>query len=331
MRGILMDKFDLVIFGNCATVQILKFKTMPRIGRTETAVNAKADEIFYGGCSFNVFCGLSKLGVRTYPVLTYADIRFKDRIYEICRENDLPTEAIEGPPSRSYSTCLMLQDEDCNHITMIYHFGEDSDQEAVEEYPHAIKPEYFEKAAMALMVMGNPATGYEIMRQVKRTGIPLAFSYRNDPHLLPKELLDEILPETEVLFTNEIEAEYLEGLYGFKKITDWFHKGKARVIVTTLGKAGCVVYEKENNGAYHSVRIPATESDIGCVDTVGAGDGFVAGFLYGYIHGKPLEVCAQFGSTVSSFVIEKDGSTTNLPTVQQMLERNRRRTDAKEE
>lgn len=326
-----MEKFDFVIFGNCATVQILKFKRMPQIGRTETAVNANADEIFFGGCSFNVFCGLSKLGVRSYPVLTYADIRFQDKIYEICRTYGLPTEAIEGPPSRSYSTCIMLQDEERNHITMMYHFGEDSGQKAVEEYPHTIKPEYFEKAKMALMVMGNPATGYEIIRQVRRTGIPLAFSYRNDPHLLPKELLDEILPETEVLFTNEIEAEYLEQLYGMKKITEWFQTGKAKVIVTTLGKDGCIVYEKEGDGAYKSVRVPITKSNAESIDAVGAGDGFVAGFLYGYIRSKPVDICAQYGNTVSSFVIEKDGSTTNLPTVAQMLERNGKRPDAKEE
>lgn len=326
-----MEKFDFVIFGNCATIQFLKFEQMPKIGQTETAYNPKADEIFYEGCSFNVFYGLTKLGARTYPVLTYADPRFKDKVYEICDEYSLPTEAIEGPPTRSYSTCLILQDKNHDHITMMYHFGEDSDQQIVEKYPHTVKLEYFDKAKMALMVMGNPAVSFQVMEQVKKKGIPLAFSYRNDPLLLPKELLDEILPEAEIFFTNEIEAEYLQNLYEMKSITEWFKQGKAKVIVTTLGKDGCKVYEKIGTDSYRTITVPITDNGVGAVSTVGAGDGFVSGFMYGYINGKSLETCAQYGSTVSSFVIEKDGSTTNLPTLEQMLERNKKRPDARED
>jgi sugar/nucleoside kinase (ribokinase family) len=77
--------------------------------------------------------------------------------------------------------------------------------------------------------------------------------------------------------------------------------------------------------------VPVTECEGPCVDTVGAGDGYVAGFMYGYSKGKSLELCAQYGSTVSSFVIEKRGSTTNLPTLVQMLSRNSRRPDARNE
>ena len=326
-----MKKHDLVVFGNCATVQMLKFKDMPHIGQTETAVNPFADEIFYGGCAFNVFYGLTRLGVKSYPVLTYADIRFKDKIYEICREYGLETDAIEGPPIRSYSTCLMLEDSSQNHITIMYHFGEDSDKESVEFCPHTIKPEYFRDSKMALMVMGNPGTGYQLTEEIRKSGIPLAFSYRNDPRLLPKKLLDEILPLAEVLFTNEAEAEYLEKLYGQKHITDWFATGKAKVIVTTLGKNGSRIYSKNEDGTYNTVEVPITCAKNGAISAVGAGDGYVAGFMYGYINGKSLELCGQYGSTLSSFVLEKEGSTTNLPTLEQLLARNAQRPDALEE
>ncbi len=326
-----MDRFDFVVFGNCATVQMLKFKQMPVVGVTDTAINPRADEIFYGGCAFNVFYALARLGAKVFPAMTYADIRFKDKIYEICDEYGLPSYAVTGPPTRSYSTCLMLEDAERNHITIMYRFGEDSDRDTGERYPIEIKSEYFERSKMAVMVMGTPTTGFKIVEEVKKSGIPLAFSYRNDPVLLPKELLAEILPQTEVLFTNETEAEYLTGLFGMKRITDLFETGLAKVIVTTLGKRGCVVYEKKRVGAFASTVVPVTETPVGNVDAVGAGDGFVAGFLYGYAKGKPACVCAQYGSTVSSFVIERIGSTTNLPTLEQMLERNRQRLDAEEE
>ncbi len=326
-----MKKHDFAVFGNCATVQMLKFKDMPHIGQTETALNPFADELFYGGCAFNVFYCLTRLGVDSLPVLTYADIRFKDKLYEICDEYGLDTSAIEGPPTRSYSTCLMLEDGQQNHITIMYHFGEDSDQGTVEFKPHTIKPEYFQNAKIALMVMGTPATGYKICEEVRKSGIPLAFSYRNDPRLLPKELLAEILPLSEVVFTNEVEAEYLTGLFELKDMTDWFEKGRAKVVVTTLGGRGSRVYHKEEDGSVSFIEVPITKTEAGCLSAVGAGDAFVAGFMYGYVNGKSLELCAQLGSTLSSFVIEKEGSTTNLPTLEQLLARNATRPDARED
>lgn len=60
---------------------------------------------------------------------------------------------------------------------------------------------------------------------------------------------------------------------------------------------------------------PATQE----IRAIGAGDAYVAGFLYGMSQGCDPVTCAQYGSTVSSFIIEDDGSTTNAPTLQQML------------
>lgn len=324
------EKYDFVIFGNCATVQVLKFDKMPEICETVTASNPFADEIYYGGCSFNVFYAMAKLGINIYPALTYADPRFEQKIFDICREYGLPTDGIEGPRNKCYTTCLMLQDEDRCHITMMYHFGEDSDKTCISErYLHDIKPEYFENSETVIMVMSSPSVGYKIMEQVRAHGNPLVFSYRNDPVLLPKELLDEILPETTVLLCNETEAEYLAELYSMEHITDWFERGRAEVIVVTQGKKGSIVYTQNESGNVAGIPVPVTENEVGNIDAIGAGDSFVAGFLYGMVNEKSYETCAQYGSTVSSFVIEKDGSTTNLPTAEQLLERNNKRPDAR--
>ena len=114
-------------------------------------------------------------------------------------------------------------------------------------------------------------------------------------------------------------------------MTDWFNLGKAKVIVTTLGKNGSRIFHKEEDGSVSVIEVPITKTAVGNVSAVGAGDGFVAGFLYGYVNGKSLQLCGQLGSTLSSFVIEKEDSTTNLPTLEQLLERNNGRPDAREE
>ena len=86
--------------------------------------------------------------------------------------------------------------------------------------------------------------------------------------------------------------------------------------------------DKKATQSAQPVHRQITSGGNGFVDAVGAGDGFVAGFLYGMSRKKPLPVCAQYGSTLASFVIECDGSTTNLPDEEALLARNQTRPDA---
>ena len=50
------------------------------------------------------------------------------------------------------------------------------------------------------------------------------------------------------------------------------------------------------------------------VDPTGAGDSYKAGFVSRLIYGASLEEAAKFASSVSSFVVEKQGCQTNMPT-----------------
>lgn len=57
------------------------------------------------------------------------------------------------------------------------------------------------------------------------------------------------------------------------------------------------------------------------VDPTGAGDSFKAGFWYGYLNGKSLNECIEYASTIASFIVEKQGSQTNIPTIDELKHR----------
>lgn len=119
----------------------------------------------------------------------------------------------------------------------------------------------------------------------------------------------------------------MENLYGYCAITDLFRFGQTEIIIKTMGAQGSVVYVKEA-GSVREYHVPITSPATQEIQAIGAGDAYVAGFLYGMSQGCDPVTCAQYGSTVSSFIIEDDGSTTNAPTLQQMLARNAARPDA---
>ena len=57
------------------------------------------------------------------------------------------------------------------------------------------------------------------------------------------------------------------------------------------------------------------------VDPTGAGDAFAGATLTALINGYSPEASAKVGSVVSSFVVEKNGCQTNLPSWKTMLQR----------
>jgi len=76
------------------------------------------------------------------------------------------------------------------------------------------------------------------------------------------------------------------------------------VLVTTLGKAGCLIESNKHN-INKKVEAFVVKK---VVDPTGAGDAFRAGFLYGYIRNWNLEKCAIFGNLLGSYAIKKHGT-----------------------
>ena len=71
-----------------------------------------------------------------------------------------------------------------------------------------------------------------------------------------------------------------------------------KIAVATFGEEGSLAYDKDGYHVGHIV--PAKE----VVNTVGAGDSFIAGFLYGILNDRTVEECLQKGAQVASSVVE---------------------------
>ena len=58
-------------------------------------------------------------------------------------------------------------------------------------------------------------------------------------------------------------------------------------------------------------------------DTTGAGDAFRGGFYSGLWRSMPQRDCLLLGAATASFVVERQGPQTNVPTFEQAWERAR--------
>lgn len=131
-----------------------------------------------------------------------------------------------------------------------------------------------------------------------------------------KDPLMQVLPYVDILFGNETEALTFGKEQGFKTedIKEIAQKTQAlpkansnrpRIVVFTQGENDTIVATADKVVAF-----PVLEIDQALiVDTNGAGDAFVGGFLSQLVYNRPLEECIRAAHYAANVVIRRSGCT----------------------
>ncbi|XP_070501096.1 adenosine kinase [Chironomus tepperi] len=128
-----------------------------------------------------------------------------------------------------------------------------------------------------------------------------------------------MVQKADIIFGNRDEFEELATINGFQSmddlISDLFGKysksHRQKVVIVTDG-ADPVIYMCGNKNGYESNTVDVPQVNIeDIVDTTGAGDSFVAGFLYAHMKGEDVKSCIEVGCKISAAVIRTIGC--NLP------------------
>ena len=138
----------------------------------------------------------------------------------------------------------------------------------------------------------------------RKVALTLSDSFCVDRHRA--DFLDLVKNNIDILFSNEDE---IKALYQVDSINDALHKLRddCEFAAVTRNEHGSVVIDGEE------VVIIDAEPVDSVVDATGAGDMYAAGFLFGFVRGKPIEQCGKIGSIVASEVISHMGSRPLVP------------------
>lgn len=297
------NKKDLLVIGHTAIDYIMTVEKFPI---PNSSIPIETMKIFHGGAGANVAMVGGKLGLET-SIISAVGRKFPNSEYERqMKELNINTEWMIISETEDTPTAFGMTNEKKDQIFYFY-WG------AGKEFATSVPSQEGIKSSQAVhLATGDPTFNQKSSVIAKENEKIVSFDPGQDLNMYDAQKLKNILKNCTILFANHYEIERIEKILSCD--IDKLRELGPKIVVKTSGKDGSTIYTNKEKIKVDSIYRPA-------IDPTGAGDSYRAGFLYKYIKGHDLEECAKFASSVSSFIVEKQGCQTNLPTYNETTER----------
>ncbi|AUG79661.1 carbohydrate kinase [Kitasatospora sp. MMS16-BH015] len=157
--------------------------------------------------------------------------------------------------------------------------------------------------------------GLDLYEEIHRRGLTSSTDLHDwdgeNPHHLPYALGSDLV----FLSVAGCRERYVELM---RRI---LAEGRAELVVATDGARGSHLLRR---GASSPVHVPAVDPGRPVLDTNGAGDAYVSGFLHARLAGAPALDCARSGAVAGAHACTSAGTHTDFVTATQLAERLRR-------
>ncbi len=292
--------FDVLVAGEINPDLILTGDTLPAFGQIEKLVDSAALTI---GSSSAIFaCGAARLGLKVAFIGVCADDVFGRFMLEELRQRDVDVSpVIVRPGGRTGLSVILIRAADRAILTYPGLIPElqasDIPDSLLQQARHLHIASYFLQKKLQA---GLP----DLFWRARALGLTTSLDTNYDPS--EKWLgLDQLLPLTNVFFPNEKEALSLSGGLDLESATARLGS-RVGTMAVKLGAQGAL-------GIRQGLQVRAASLPVKVVDTVGAGDSFDAGFVYGYLQGWDLERSLRLACACGALSTRKAGGTDGQP------------------
>ncbi len=267
-----------------------------------------------GGAESNVCIALARLGHQTGWISNLGNDEFGLYIRNYIRGEGVDTSAVTF--DKKHPTAVFFKEVNVGKDPAIYYYRSNS---AASKMSSQLLDEAYVSRAKFIHLTGiTPALSLSCREMIYRM-IDLAHKNKQmitfDPNIRlklwekeeAKEVLLDIAHKCHIVMPGIEEGELLTGENSPEKIAASLLTGKTEVVVVKLGEQGAY-YATKGQSAY-----VAGEKVAQVIDTVGAGDGFAAGFLSGLIRGWDYKQAVQLGNKVGAHAITVTGDIEGYP------------------
>jgi len=150
-----------------------------------------------------------------------------------------------------------------------------------------------------------------LFKTAKKAGVMTAADMVLDQSYMTLKDIEGALKYIDYLVPSFHEASHFTGKNTPEEIAEEFHRRGVNTVVLKMGAEG--VFASSEGKTY---RVATIADKV--VDTLGAGDNFVAGFLTGIVDGLDLEKALYFGSAASAITISQYGANGAINSKEQV-------------
>lgn len=292
------------------------------IARNEGSLeNVKEYSTAVAGAEFNVAVGLSRLGHTVGYMTKLGKDPFGRQIVNVMKDNHIDTSLILF--SEDHSTGFMLKSKVTSGDPEIFYYRKNSAASTInmDEIGSINLNEYQYLHITGIFPALSPSTleaTKALAHRAKACGITIFF----DPNLRPQLWNDSQMMAyhiNELAFLSDYflpgvkEGTLLTGgLSTPESIASYYQVRGIPNVIIKVGPAGAYLATK-NDHEY----MPSYEIDK-VVDTVGAGDGFAAGFISGVMEGLPIREAVDRANAIGSIQVMSAGDNEGLPSREQL-------------
>ncbi len=147
--------------------------------------------------------------------------------------------------------------------------------------------------------------------RARSLGVTISLDTNWDPSGKWEGIL-ELIAQVDVFLPNEQEALAITASANLPQALDVLAQ-QCPLVVIKQGDKGAIARQGGETVAVKALTVPV-------VDTVGAGDSFNAGFLYGYLAGFPLKKSLELGIACGSLSTRAAGGVNAQPTLAEALQ-----------
>ncbi len=285
---------------------------------------------YIGGSPTNISIGCSRLGLKSAVITGVGDEHMGRFIREQLIREGVDTSHVKTDSDR-LTALVILGIRDGEQFPLIF-YRENCADMAIEEAD--IDPDFI-ASAKAVLVTGThfstdrvAGASFAAMKLAHQFGRKVAFDIDYRPNLWAlgghgdgesrfaesarvTAHLQTVLPHCDLIVGTEEEwhiaggsTDTIAALQAARVLTD-------ATFVCKRGALGCVVFEGEIGGWEDGISSPVREIEV--FNVLGAGDGFMSGFLSGWLRDASAADCALYANICGALAVSRHGCAPSYP------------------
>jgi sugar/nucleoside kinase (ribokinase family) len=302
--------FDVASLGVIvADVLARPVDTMPELGKLVLVDNVA---LHLGGLAAATSRVLAKLGARAALIGNVGTDGFGDFVLETLRESGVNTDAVNRSAEANTSVTLVLVSTDGERSFFHYTGASDTVREDDVDFSIVERTRILHFGGPFLMKQLDGEPVARILARARSIGKVTSMDTAWDGKGRWLQLIEPSLEHLDIIHASLEEARAITGKDEPDEIARFLQSYGIRTVVIKMGAEGCYI---KGHDEVH--RIEALS--VAVVDTTGAGDAFVGGFLYGVSRDWSLDECGRFANAVGALTVTRIGGSEAVESYEGMV------------